>query len=433
MTRDTPNASGRSAVATWALAVAQLVSWGSVYYAFSLFVVPMEGAMGWSRTATNAALSVGLLVSGLAAYPVGTWIDHGHGRRVMVCGTVLASAMLAVWSQAHSLVTLFVVWIGLGVAMAATLYDPVFAVITRDFPGSFRKKITLITLVAGFASTVFIPLTQLLVDWLQWRGALLALAGFNLAICLPIHVFAIGRDAPREDGPDYKALLKAANAAATRRALRTPTFWALAVCFTAYYATFAALTFHLVPLMAERRVSPALILTTMAVIGPAQVLARVLWFTVGRNVRGSIVGVVITTAFPASVVVLMCAGTSPALLILFAVLYGGANGMMTILRGTIVQEVMWTEGYGAVSGLLSMPSNIAKGIAPISAAAIWTAGGNYVPVEWTVLLVSLVSAVAFILAIRLASGKSLASIEPISNERTAMPIRKTNDADLTEV
>jgi MFS family permease len=433
MTRDTPNASGRSAVATWALAVAQLVSWGSVYYAFSLFVVPMEGAMGWSRTATNAALSVGLLVSGLAAYPVGTWIDHGHGRRVMVCGTVLASAMLAVWSQAHGLVTLFVVWIGLGVAMAATLYDPVFAVITRDFPGSFRKKITLITLVAGFASTVFIPLTQLLVDWLQWRGALLALAGFNLAICLPIHVFAIGRDAPREDGPDYKALLKAANAAATRRALRTPTFWALAVCFTAYYATFAALTFHLVPLMAERRVSPALILTTMAVIGPAQVLARVLWFTVGRNVRGSIVGVVITTAFPASVVVLMCAGTSPALLILFAVLYGGANGMMTILRGTIVQEVMWTEGYGAVSGLLSMPSNIAKGIAPISAAAIWTAGGNYVPVEWTVLLVSLVSAVAFILAIRLASGKSLASIEPISNERTAMPIRKTNDADLTEV
>jgi MFS family permease len=396
---------GHGTVATWALAVAQLVSWGSIYYAFSLFVVPMEGAMGWSRTATNAALSVGLLISGLAAYPVGTWIDHGHGRRVMVCGTVLGAAMLALWSQAHSLVTLFVVWTGLGVAMAATLYDPVFAVITRDFPGSFRTRITLITLVAGFASTVFIPLTQVLVDWLQWRGALLALAGLNLAICLPIHVFAVRRDAPREDDPDYKATLSAANATATRRALWTPTFWALAVCFTAYYATFAALTFHLVPLMMERRASPALILTTMAVIGPAQVLARLLWFTLGRKVRASIVGIVITTAFPTSVVVLMCAGTSPALLILFAVVYGGANGMMTILRGTIVQDLMWTEGYGAVSGLLSVPSNIAKGIAPISAAAIWTVGGNYVPVEWTVLLVSLVSAAAFIFAIRLASGK----------------------------
>jgi hypothetical protein len=92
------NADRRGGIATWALAVAQLVSWGSIYYAFSLFVVPMESAMGWSRTATNAALSIGLLVSGLAAYPVGTWIDHGHGRRVMVLGSVLAAAMLALWS-----------------------------------------------------------------------------------------------------------------------------------------------------------------------------------------------------------------------------------------------------------------------------------------------------------------------------------------------
>jgi predicted MFS family arabinose efflux permease len=390
------------AIATWALAAAQLVSWGSIYYAFSLFVVPMESALGWSRTATNAALSIGLLISGLAAYPIGTWIDRGHGRRVMVGGSVLAAAMLALWSQAHSLPTLFIVWAGLGIAMAATFYDPVFAVVTRDFPSSFRTKITLITLVAGFASTVFIPLTQGLIDWIGWRGALLVLAAFNLAICLPLHVFAIGRDAPRDDASTYKAAQNAINTAATQRALRTPTFWALAVCFTAYYATF-----HLIPLMTQRRVSPALILTTMAVIGPAQVLARVLWFTIGRNVRPSTVGIVITTAFPASVIVLMCAGTSPTLLFLFAVVYGGANGMMTILRGTIVQDVMWTEGYGAVSGMLSMPSNIAKGIAPISAAAIWTIGASYLPVEWTVLIISLVSAVAFVLSTRLASRKQL--------------------------
>jgi hypothetical protein len=155
--------------------------------------------------------------------------------------------------------------------------------------------------------------------------------------------------------------------------------------------------------MMARRASPRLILITMAVIGPAQVFARVLWFAAGRSVRLSIVGVVITTAFPASVVVLMCAGTSPEMLILFAIIYGGANGMMTILRGTIVQGVMWTEGYGAVSGLLSIPSNIAKGIAPISAAAIWASGRSYFPVERTVLLVSLVSAVAFILAMRFSS------------------------------
>ncbi|MGC7404000.1 MFS transporter [Pandoraea pneumonica] len=390
--------------ATWALALAQLVSWGSVYYGFSLFVVPMEQAMGWTRTDTNAALSFGLLVSGLAAFPLGTWIDHGHGRRIMVLGSVLSSAMLLLWSQAHSLVTLFVVWGGLGISMAATLYDPVFAIVTRDYPRTFRAKITLITLVAGFASTVFIPLTQGFVDWFGWRGALVALASLNLVIALPIHLFAIRSHSSGASTSNQRALVREANKASTKRALKSPVFWALAACFTAYYATFAALTFHLVPLMVERHVSHAVILTTMAIIGPAQVIARAAWFATGRNVKPSIIGLIVTTVFPVSVVVLLLAGSSPYALALFALLYGGANGMMTILRGTIVQDLMWTEGYGGISGLLSMPSNIAKGIAPISAAAIWSVQQRYLPVEWVVLAVSLMSAVAFAFAVYFARG-----------------------------
>jgi MFS family permease len=388
--------------ATWALAIAQLVSWGSVYYAFSLFVVPMERAMGWSRTDTNAALSLGLLVSGLAAYPIGIWIDHGHGRKIMMAGSVLSTAMLLLWSQAHALATLFVVWIGLGVSMAATLYDPVFAVVTRDYPSSFRTKITLITLVAGFASTVFIPLTHGFVDWFGWRGALFALAAVNITISLPIHASAIKRNGVTDATAGHKARLKIANIASTQRALRTPTFWALVVCFTAYYATFAALTFHLVPLMLARKVPAGWLLTTMAIIGPAQVAARALWFAAGRSVRPAVIGLIVTAAFPVSVLVLLYAGASPYLLILFALVYGGANGMMTILRGTIVQDVMWTEGYGAISGLLSVPSNIAKGIAPISAAALWTIQRDYTLVEWVILGVSLVSTAAFLIAMRFA-------------------------------
>lgn len=396
----------RGNIATWVLAVAQLVSWGSVYYGFSLFIVPMEQAMGWSRTDTNAALSVGLLVSGLAAYPIGNWIDHGHGRKIMMAGSALSAAMLLLWSQAHTLGTLFVVWIGLGISMAATLYDPLFSIVTRDYPRSFRTKITLITLVGGFASTVFIPLTQGFVDWFGWRGALMALSAVNIAISLPIHAFAIGTGEHNGAPTGDKVQVKTVNKAATRRALRTPTFWALALSFTAYYATFAALTFHLVPLMAERRVSHAVILATMAIIGPAQVIARAVWFTAGRNVKPALVGVIVTTVFPISVVVLLFAGTSPSLLFLFALLYGGANGMMTILRGTIVQDLMWTEGYGAISGLLSMPSNIAKGVAPISAAAIWSVSRAYGLVEWTILLVSLLSAASFVIAVSIARRRA---------------------------
>jgi hypothetical protein len=119
--------------------------------------------------------------------------------------------------------------------------------------------------------------------------------------------------------------------------------------------------------------------------------------------------------FQCPIEVLLCAGTSPYLLVLFSLLYGGANGMMTILRGTIVQDVMWTKGYGAISGLLSLPSNIAKGIAPISAAAIWSIQHRYGPVEWMILSVSLVSAGAFILAMRF-SRLSAASIQEMRRQ-----------------
>lgn len=401
-------ASGFSgSAATWMLAAAELVSWGSVFYAFSLFVVPMEQSMGWDRTSTNAALSVGLLVSGVAAYPVGAWIDRGYGRLVMSAGSVLATIMLLLWSQAQSLGTLFVAWAGLGVAMAAVLYDPVFAVVTRDYPDSFRIKITLITLVGGFASTVFIPLTQFLIDGLGWRGALVMLAMANVAICLPIHLGAIRGNGAEAAATGVRSRAKAVARGATRRALHSPTFWMLAVCFTAYYSTFAALTFHLVPLMIERKVPMALILGTMAVIGPAQVAARALWLVAGRQVHISVVGTVVTMFFPTSVIVLLAAGVSPLMLILFAVMYGAANGMMTILRGTIVQEVMWTEGFGTTSGLISLPSNLAKAIAPISAAAIWSIQQSYVPVEWTILALSLVPAVAFLAAMQLAPRRRL--------------------------
>ncbi|MDR5794246.1 MFS transporter [Caballeronia sp. LZ008] len=397
---NTAPADSEDKLITWALALAQLVSWGSVYYSFSLLVVPMEQTMGWSRTSTNAALSVGLLVSGFAAYPIGRWIDHGLGRRVMAVGSIIAAAMLLLWAGAQSLTLLFVAWIGLGISMAATFYDPVFAVITHRYPRSFRTKITLITLVAGFASTVFIPLTQILVGSVGWRTSLVVLAALNLVVCLPIHVLAIRSSRRDADSLPESRSVKLANDAATRRALRTPIFWALAVCFTAYYATFAALTFHLVPLMVERGVSNAVLVTTMALIGPAQVAARAVWFTFGRTIHVSTIGIIVVTLFPLSTIILITAGHSATLLWFFALCYGAANGMMTILRGTIVQDLMWTEGYGAVSGMLSFPSNIAKGIAPIAAAGIWDFTHGYAAVEWTVFLVSILSAIAFLVAVR---------------------------------
>jgi MFS family permease len=72
------------------LSLAQLVGWGSVFYAFSMLLSPVEAALGATRAEVSLALSLALLAEGLAAYPVGRWIDAGHERRVMAGGSLLA-------------------------------------------------------------------------------------------------------------------------------------------------------------------------------------------------------------------------------------------------------------------------------------------------------------------------------------------------------
>ena len=139
------------------LSLGQLISWGLVYYTFPLFVVPMTQELGWSRSAMFGALSAGLLVAGLCSIPVGAWIDRGHGRMLMTGGSLLAAALLLVWSKVDSLPLFYALWIGLGACQAVILYEPAFAVITRVYGPRYKQAILLMTFLGGLASTFGIP------------------------------------------------------------------------------------------------------------------------------------------------------------------------------------------------------------------------------------------------------------------------------------
>ncbi|HWI28500.1 MAG TPA: MFS transporter [Stellaceae bacterium] len=379
----------------WALALAQVVSWGSIYYSFSLFVVPMERDLGWSREWLNGALSLGLLASGLMAYPVGALIDRGFSRSVMALGSLLGATLLALWSRVESVALFYLLWLGLGVALAATLYEPVFAVLTRHFPESYRTRITALTLIGGFASTVFVPLTQFFITSFGWRGALLALALCNLALALPVHALLLGEGPRSAKTGQEDSAARALDRAALRRALRHPVFWALAVCFTAYYANFAALTFHIIPLLDERHVPMSIIVAAIAVIGPAQVLGRIVLLALGRKLSAAIAGRIAFLAFPVSVLMLISAHRSTAALFAFAAVYGAANGVITIVRGLAVPELLGREAYGAINGALTLPANLARAAAPFGAALLWAAAGGYGAVLWAITAGGAVAAVAF--------------------------------------
>ncbi|HEX7968794.1 MAG TPA: MFS transporter, partial [Stellaceae bacterium] len=272
----------------------------------------------------------------------------------------------------------------------------VFAVITRSFPHDYRTRITALTLVGGFASTVFIPLTQLFIAELGWRDALIALALCNIAIAFPVHALLL-RDGARKDRI-ARAETRAIGDAAMRRALGHPVFWALAICFTAYYATFSAMTFHIIPLLTERGVPTTTIVAAIATIGPAQVAGRVVLLALGRRCSTALAGRLAFLGLPCSALLLLALPASLAGLFAFACVYGGANGVITIIRGTAVPDLLWREGYGAINGALTLPANVARAAAPFGAALIWGATGDYDAVLWAILLGGIIAGLGFWLA-----------------------------------
>src|SRR5438552_2558080 len=168
-----------------ALSVTETVTWGIIYYGFPVFLRPMEQDLGASRVAITAAFSIGLGVAALAALPVGRWIDRHGGRALMTVGSCLATLLTLAWARVESLPALYAVWFLMGLAMAATLYEPAFAVVVSWFREGRDRALLIVTLVAGFASTIFMPIEAWLLTRIGWRHSLTLLAVVLAVITIP--------------------------------------------------------------------------------------------------------------------------------------------------------------------------------------------------------------------------------------------------------
>ena len=343
-----------------------------------LIAEAMRTDFGWSKAELYGAATCGMLLAGLAAYPVGSAIDRRHGRALMAGASVVAGLLLAVWSQVTSIVAFYAVLAVLGCMQAATLYEPAFAVIARRVgPLGARKGITALTLWGGFASTVFIPVIQFLIDTYGWRGALLGMAGVNIVVCGGLNFLAIdpGKDAPvRPHHPDGAAPLR--GSAAVAAAMRKPAYWGLMLAWMSYAAAFSSLTYHFYPLLLERGLDASGVVMVLAVIGSAQVAGRVLIRAFASEAPVRKLGSGIVIVFPLAVIGFAYAPPQVAVIAAIAAFYGAANGMITIVRGLAVPEMVSREAYGAVNGSLVAPMNIMQAIAPLAAAVIWQASSG---------------------------------------------------------
>jgi MFS family permease len=404
---DDPGRSGLASFGTIAaLGIAQIVSWGSMFYAFGFLIGPLAEASGTERSSVVAAFSLGLLVSGLLAAPTGLLIDRFGGRGVMTAGSIAGALLLALLSRVDSPPALYAVWAGLGVAMAATLYEPAFAVITRLYAANYRRAITALTLFGGLASTVFWPLTQWLIAAVGWRDALLVLAAINLVVCVPVH-WRLPGDRPG----DTRRPLRAAGRGAFRAALSTPLFYLLALAFTGNSLVFSATQVHMIPMLQAKELSPASAALVGAMIGPMQVTGRVLEFAFAGRVAPSTVGIVAMLLLPLSLAVLMVAGIAWPLFVAFAAVYGIGNGVMTIVRGAVPAELFGREAYGAVNGAMATPVVIAKAAGPVVAALLLASLGSYDATLGVLIAVGVASALVFAVAARAAHRRPPAAIQ----------------------
>ncbi|MEV6782411.1 MFS transporter [Streptomyces sp. NPDC051098] len=378
-----------------ALCATQITSWGIVYYAFPVLLPHLTAATGWSTSSATAAFSAALLISAVAAIPVGRILDRRGPRAVMTCGSVLAVASVLAIAAAPNLYAFTAAWLLAGVSMAATFYQPAFAALTRWWGPDRIRALTIVTLAGGLASTVFAPLTALLADQLSWRTTYAVLAAILAGITIPAHALAL-----RAPWPPAPPAPPAAPTSGCAPIARSRPFLLLALAFTFSGFAMYAVVFGLVPLLTERGAAPTTAAWALGLGGVGQTLGRTLYASLARRTGVTTRTTVLIAAGGATTAGLALVPGPIPLLILLAVLAGVVRGNLTLLHATAVTDRWGTADYGRLSALLTAPATVTAALAPWAGATMAGWLGGY---DGLFLVLTMGSALAAILA--LSSGR----------------------------
>jgi predicted MFS family arabinose efflux permease len=388
-TKTTDRRRARQIVAT--LAVTQTVGYGTLYYAFAVFLTPIAADLHTSTTAITGTFTASVLMSAALAVPVGRWLDRHGGRALMTAGSLAGAILLVAWSQVHSLWQLYAVQIGIGAACAASLYEAAFAVVIAwHTPQDRSKALLTITVVAGFASTIFLPLTGWLVDQHGWRTALVILALIQATLTAPWHALILRAPAHlatthQHHSPPTTAL---------RPVLTDRGFWLLATAFTANTAAIAVITVHLVAALITWGHSPTFAATTAGLFGILSVTGRLATTGLQHRYRTTTIAAAIFTIQAAATLSLPLFGRNAVAAILAVIGFGLGFGVATITKPILLAERYDTHHYATIAGLLVVPTTIAKATAPLAAAALHSNSGTYTSVFTTTAAACLVAASA---------------------------------------
>lgn len=390
-------------VMLFALATAQVVSWGILYYGFAVFLAPMHEDLGWSIAQITGAYSLALLISGLAAIPFGRWLDRHGPRALMTAGSILATLLVVAWATVDSLLGFYLIWAAIGVVMAAVFYEPAFVIVANWFDRLRGRALTMLTFIGGFASVIFIPLASWLVQSYGWRAALLILAVVLALGTIPIHALML-RQHPRDMGllPDGASTPTADTPAAAgiprasvtfHDALRDRVFWWIMVGFFLATSVSMAITVYIIPYLVNRGYSPGFAASTAGLIGALALPGRLLFTPLGSRIERRLV-IAAIFLFQTLAIIVLVQVQNTAGVFLFVVLFGIGFGSQTPARAALVAEFYGPAHYGSISSILALCTTGARAIAPVGAGLLYTGTNSYTPVLWLLVVMSALASVA---------------------------------------
>lgn len=398
--------SERSGATIYFLGGLQLLSWGTSFYIFGLTLVPIENELGLSRSSAALAFPLALLFEGLCSILVGTWIARRLSAHVMAGGSLLAGVGLLFLSQASSLLQFQFAWALIGASFACTLYTPLFSLIATEYPATYRSKVTIISLITGFSSTLFLPIGGWLMVEVGWRNCLLLYAMLNIFCCAPVHWYAlkaIRRTAalPMLTIPRSPAASSAYPGAPDLARRRLMIYVCLAVFTSAIGALSATLAAHLIPMLMERGERAETALLAPAAIGALQTISRLPMLLSSAEGKVHQLNFGLILLFPIAMLLLQTSDESGALLVAFVMLYGVAHGGWTIVRATAVPQYLGPQGAAVLNGTIAFWATAGRIALPALVALLWTPAKGYGHGYWILLAVAVLGFVSYALAQRI--------------------------------
>ncbi len=387
-----------------ALGVAQIASWGSLYYAFAVLSKPIQAELQLSQPVLFGAFTLALLTSSLNAPRVGKAIDRFGGKAILCAGSVVAAAALLALASATNVWTVYAAWVLAGLAMPMALYDPAFATLHQIDASRYRRSVSTLTLFGGFASTAFWPLTAYLNAEVGWRVTLMMFAAIQVAICLPLHALILPRLSGR--APTQSEVISPATGMPARQ-VTGRRFYLLGGAFAAALFVFGALSVHLLNLLQVGGLTTAQAVMVASVIGPMQVTGRVMELFFAKKLQPAQVGRLSLGLLFVALILLACSSGSLAAGFAFAAVYGLSNGLLTIVRGTLPAELFPSIPVGSLLGRLARPALLSMAIAPLCFSFVSASG---LPFAARVIALSGLALLALVL---LLAATRKPSVEPL--------------------